>query len=74
MFTFLSCRGGFKKCGGLTVNTGYSHIKGFIDFSRSTMMILSITGVVMQTKVLQNLRLMILFIKRFDIIMLKNVQ
>lgn len=42
---------GFKKYGGHTVNTGYIHIQGYIAFSRSTMMILSITGVVLQTKV-----------------------
>lgn len=68
MFTFLLRKGGFKKYGRHTINTVYIHIKGFIDFSRSTMIILSITGVVMQAKVLQKLRLMILFIKRFDII------
>lgn len=35
------------KYGGHTVNTGYIHIKGFIDFSRSTMIILRTTGVLM---------------------------
>lgn len=53
MFTFLSRRGGFKNYGGHTVNTGYIHINTFIfiDILRSTMIILSITGVVIQTKV-----------------------